>query len=192
LLLCGFFVAAATLPALAAPDSKGTDFWLTFPGNYYEVPTLTLFITGDVPTTGEVTIPGLGFSAAFSVTPPAVTTVVLPSNADLGSSSDLVENKGIHVTALNEVSVYGLNRISATTDAYLGLPTDILGTEYIVLAYKNVDIVNGTQFAIVGTQDGTTVTITPSVTTGGRVVGVPYTITMNPDLLTYSPAEMSG
>jgi hypothetical protein len=198
LLLCGFFVVAATLPALAAPDSKGTDFWLTFPGNFYGGATLTLFITGDVPTTGQVTIPGLEFSTPFTVTPPEVTSVSIPSSADLGSSSDVVTNLGIHVTALNEVSVYGLNRIIATTDAYLGLPTDILGTEYIVLAYKNVDVVNGTQFAIVGTQDGTTVTITPSVTTGGRVVGVPYTITMNQGQ-TYqlrntdpAPADLSG
>lgn len=174
LLLCGLFVVAATLPALAAPDSKGTDFWLMFNANYSGAQQLSLFITADVPTTGEVTIPGLGFSTPFSVTPPAVTTVVIPLGAEV-RTSDVVESKGIHVTALNEVTVYGLNRIPYTTDAYLGLPTDILGTEYIVLAYKG----GGTQFAIAAVQNGTTVTITPSVTTGGRTGGIPYNIAMN-------------
>ncbi len=50
--------------------------------------------------------------------------------------------------------MYGLNRIRFTTDAYLGLPTDILGTEYIVLGYKNTDVVNGSQLAVVGTRRG--------------------------------------
>jgi hypothetical protein len=75
-----------------------------------------------------------------------------------------------------------------TTDAYLGLPTDILGTEYIVLGYKNTSAtrsdgsiaeVVGSQFVIVAPQNGTQVTITPSVTTGSRPAGVPYTIALN-------------
>lgn len=140
---------------------------------------LSLFITGDTATTGTVEIPSLAFSAPFSVTPGTVTTVVLPSAAEM-RSSDLVENKGIHVTALAEVTVYGLSRIQFTTDAYLGLPTDILGTEYIVLGYQNSGFTfNGSELGIIGTADGTTVTIIPSVTTGGRPSGVPYTVTLN-------------
>ena len=46
-------------------DSKGTDFWLTFPGNYSSagaLPTSAYFyITSEVNTSGEVSIPGLGF-----------------------------------------------------------------------------------------------------------------------------------
>lgn len=180
LLLIGLFVSMSSHSASAAPDSKGTDFWLTFPGNAFccGTPTLSLFITGDTATTGTVEIPGLGFSTPFTVTPGTVTTVSIPLAAHL-TTSDIVETKGIHVTSQAEVSVYGLSRIPATTDAYLGLPTDILGTEYIVLGYKNSDVVNGTEFAIVGAASGTTVTITPSVTTGPRQVGVPYNIALN-------------
>ncbi|RZL04958.1 MAG: hypothetical protein EOO62_20175, partial [Hymenobacter sp.] len=87
----------------------------------------------------------------------------------------------IHVTSGQEVTVYGLNRMTATTDAYLALPTDVLGTQYINLGYLNSDLTNvmGTQFAIVGTVNGTVVTITPTVTAGTRLVNVPYTITLN-------------
>ena len=179
-------------------DSRGTEFWLMFTGNYsYSTPTLSLFIAGDIATTGTVTIPGLGFSAPFTITPGVVTTVVLPSSAQF-STSDVVENKGIHVTAGAEVSVYGLNRIPATTDAFLGLPTDILGTDHVVLGYPNVNILNGTQFGFVASADDTVVTVTPSVTTGSHPGGVPYTVNLSRGQAyqlrntNAAPADLSG
>lgn len=161
-----------------APDSKGTDFWLAFPGNY-SPGALSFFISGDEATTGTVSAPGTGFSTNFTVTPGSVTTVNLPTGTLEMNFSNTVENKGIHIVAGKEVTVYGLNRYQATTDAYLALPTDILGTSYINLGYKNTNVVNSTQFGIVATQNATTVTITPTVTTNGRLAGVPYNIVLN-------------
>ena len=171
------FALISTNISKAALDSKGTDFWLMFNGNL-GTPTLTIFITSDVNTSGTVSVPGIAFSAPFSVTANTVTQVVIPGSV-ANHTSDVVDNLGIHVTSLAEVTVYGLNYIPFTTDAYLGLPTDILGTDYVVLTYKNSNIVNGVQFGIVGTVNGTNVTITPSVTTGPRIAGVPYNITLN-------------
>ncbi len=201
----GFGVVASLLvlmsfatapPSGAASDSQGADFWLTFPGNL-GAPELTLFISGGTATTGTVAIPGLAFSQNFSVTPGAVTSVSLPTNASI-DTSDTVEDLGIHVTAGAEISVYGLNRVQYTTDAYLGLPTDILGTSYVVLGYENVDVVEGTEFAVVASQDGTVVTINPSVTTGTHTAGTPYTVNLDQGQ-TYqlrntdaSPADLSG
>jgi hypothetical protein len=164
--------------AADAPDSRGRDFWLAFPLNHQGTPELSLFITGETDTSGTVAVPGLGFSVPYTVTAGDITTVALPASAQI-AGSDVVSDLGIHVTAADEVTVYGLNRIPFTTDAYLGLPTDILGTDHVVLTYGNVNVVNGTQFAVVGTQDGTTVTITPSVTTGARTAGQPYTISLD-------------
>ena len=162
----------------AALDSKGTDFWLMFDENL-QLPVSTLFITSDVNTSGMVEVPGLAFSVPFNVTANTVTSVVLPSAVAV-HANDAVEDLGIHVTSLQEVTVYGLNYRPFSTDAYLGLPTDILGTDYIVLAYQNHTTVFGdVEFGIVATQDNTTVTITPSVTTGPRIAGVPYNIVMN-------------
>lgn len=160
----------------AALDSKGTDFWLMFNSNLGS-PTLTIFITSDVNTSGTVSIPGFAFSTPFSVTANSVTPVVIPSAAAT-HINDAVGSNGVHVTALNEVTVYGLNYVAFTTDAYLGLPTDILGTDYTILTYGN-SLANGVQFGIVGTQANTTVTIVPSATTGIRVAGVPYNIVLN-------------
>ncbi|MFT3705756.1 MAG: Ig-like domain-containing protein [Agriterribacter sp.] len=174
LLLSFSFVASKA----QAPDSKGKDFWLTFPGNY-SAGALTFFISGDEATTGTVSAPGIGFSVNFTVTPGAVTSVSLPTGTLELNSTDVIENKGIHITAGKEVTVYGLNRVQFTTDAYLALPTDILGTSYINLGYKNTNVVNSTQFGLVAAENGTVVTITPSVTTGARLAGVPYSITLN-------------
>jgi len=190
-------VLAVATGAKAAPDSRGTDFWLSFPTNYASTPTLSLFIAGETATTGTVSIPGLSSSVSFSVTPGVVTTVVLPAAAQ-ASSSDGIESKGIHVVSGDEVTVYGLNRIQYTTDAYLGLPTDILGTDYIVLAFPNTNSNGTTEFSVAATQNGTVVTITPSVTTGSRAAGVPYNVTLNAGQ-TYQlrnasapPADLSG
>lgn len=66
----------------------------------------------------------------------------------------------------------------SSIDAFLGLPIDILGTDYVVLGYKNLDVTAdvfdtfpGTQLVIAASLDNTTITITPSVTTGARTAG---------------------
>ena len=129
--------------AVTTPQtSAGTDFWVTFesnctfdgcgtpsgPGDLY------LFISGGTATTGTVTVPGISFSQAFSVTPGTATEIQLPSTAE-DDVSDSVEPDGVHITAGAPVSAYGLNTLEYTTDGYLGLPTDILGTSYIVEGY---------------------------------------------------------
>jgi PKD repeat protein len=179
----------------SAVDSQGTDFWLAFPGNL-GAGTLSLFVTGQQATSATVTIPSLTYCSSVTVTPGQVATVVVPTAASL-DTSELVESKGIHVTALKDVTVYGLNRLQFTTDAYLGLPTDILGTEYVVLGYKNSNIVNASQFAVVATAD-TNVTIRPSVATGSHPAGTPYTVALGRGqayLLrntANAPADLSG
>jgi len=157
-------------------DSKGTDFWLAFPMNY-QYQELAVFVTGETGTTGTVSVPGLGWSSDFGVTPGFTTTVGLP-NVEL-SASDSIENKGVHVTANDTVTVYGWNHADFSTDAYLSLPTEVLGTEYIILAYDNGGVITGTQFAVVGTENSTTVTIVPSITTDDHPAGAPYMITLD-------------
>ena len=162
-------------------SSQGTDFWLTFesncnaggcvegPGNLY------LFISGNTATTGTVTAPDSSFSQSFSVTPGVATVIQLPSPTE-DDLSDQIAQDAVHVTAGSAVSVYGLNTYTATTDGFTGLPTNILGTSYLVEGYGGG---GGSQFAIVGTQDGTTVTITPSENINSYTAGTPYQITLN-------------
>jgi len=168
-------------------QNKGGEFWLTFPEGSKADPSnlkeISLCLAGAPGTGVLVQMPRLGISIPATIG--ASGTVKVQLNPDLAelSGSDVIEDKGIHVTAEKAVCVVGLNHINFSTDAYLGLPTKLLGTEYIVLAYPNngsgVSTLNGTQFGLVATADGTTVQIIPSVTTDGHVAGDPYYITLD-------------
>lgn len=173
------FLFAGSLMA-QQKDNKGTEFWICFEKNLSLSDSRTLFITGDMATTGNVSIPGLAFSVNFSVVPDSITSINIPIAADVLADNG-IENKGIHITANDEVTVYGLNQRSASTDAFLALPVDILGTDHYLMAYRgdgrNFNIYS--QFAVVGTENNTTVTITPSLSARGRVAGVPYQVVLN-------------
>ena len=173
----GTTVCCTTEPCLST--SRGTEYWLTFPGNYApdtnHPPQPQLFITGAPGTLGTVSMPGLVVPFTTNFTIPAgpvggVVTVTLPAVADLGNANNLIQTNGIHVVASQSVSVYGYNHIPFTTDAFLGLSTRSIGKSYLVLSYRNVftgeQELNGSQFAIVATMDNTTVSIVPSSSMG--------------------------
>jgi len=176
---------AGPLPAASVLDTLGTDFWLAIPNNERSDSlseyTPYLFVTGNVATTGTVEIPGMSFIHPFSVTPGIATQIDLPTSA-MVTIIDGIEEMGIHVTTGEEVTVYLVNRKRASTDACLAYPTDVLGTRYLALSYRNWVIgLSGiyTQLVMVGTRDATSVTITLPVSTGVRTAGVPYTITLD-------------
>ncbi len=179
--VCGYGTSA---------DSQGTDYWLAFPGNTaggsLSTPQLTLVIAAEQDATGTVSIPGLNFSTGFFVAADTTATVSLPSGADLGGGSDVVSNLGIHVVSDNPVTIDGLSQETQDEEGYLGLPTALLGTEYVVMAYKNTQSFSplvpdelGSQLAIVATANNTTVSITPSATTGTHGAGQTFDITLN-------------
>ncbi|MFN9912664.1 MAG: hypothetical protein ACK53L_08770, partial [Pirellulaceae bacterium] len=100
---------------------------------------------------------------------------MLPEEADIGFLWSRIRNNGIRVTSNRDYAVNGLNWKPFTTDAYLGLPKDVLGTDYIILGWKNS---NGlydlmTQFAFVATENNTVVSITPTE----DIAPVPATLT---------------
>lgn len=161
-----------------ARDSRGTDFWLAFPRNYSEPPALTLFLAGEAATTGRVEVPGIGFSEPFDVEPGKVTSVRLPADAQISGDTPVIEDRGIHVTAASEVSVYGLNRIQYTTDAYLGLPVDALGNRYRLASYTGA-FGAGPQGTIVATANDTKVTITPTHDLADGRPAEPFDITLD-------------
>lgn len=177
-ILTFFLVFTSALSFGQQLDSQGTEFWICFEKNFTG-DSRTLFITGDQATSGVVSIPGLGFSVNFNVTPDSITSVAIPLTADVQAANG-IEDKGIHVTAGKEITVYGLNQRSASTDAFLALPLDILGTDYYIMGYRGDFSFNiYSQFAVVGTEDGTTVTITPSMSAQGRVAGIPFIVALD-------------
>ena len=65
--------------------------------------------------------------------------------------------KGIKVAASSDVSVYGLTFQEYITDGFLGIPTNNLGMQYVVMMFQPD---RTAMFAVIGTQNATTVQIT--------------------------------
>jgi IgGFc binding protein/Bacterial Ig-like domain (group 1)/Secretion system C-terminal sorting domain len=177
IILLLFIFGILSAQTLRAQDSKGTAFWICFPGNLTSQNT-ELYITANQASTVTIDIPGLAFNTVVAVAPGGLQTVSIPAAAQV-QSQFVAENKGIHITATTEVTVYGMNAQTATTDAFLAFPLDAIGMEYYILGYnKDFGFSNPTQATIVGTQNATTVTITTTVTGGGFVAGVPANIVL--------------
>ncbi|HJT23152.1 MAG TPA: IgGFc-binding protein, partial [bacterium] len=173
------------LPAEAAITSRGTEFWLAFPqgaGNTSQPATLQVLIASTTDNAGQVQVPGIGFSVPFTIAAGGTTQILLPAGAE-DKFSDAVSTLGIHVTAVSQVSVYGLNNVQYASDGYLGLPVEALGTNYMVCSYRNETYQGSSlissEFTVVGIQDCTNVTITPRLSVGSHAGGVPYSVTLN-------------
>ncbi|HET6510866.1 MAG TPA: IgGFc-binding protein, partial [Candidatus Kapabacteria bacterium] len=165
-------------------ESRGKDFWLCFPQNArFEIGliNLRLYITGDRNTRGVVTIPGLNFRKEFVVPAQQIIQVDLDSAVQI-TLSERVMDLGVHVEAENPIAVFGLSNRKASTDSYLALPTDVLGTTYRAMGYHapTADPTFATQFNIVATEDNTSVMITlTGDTKGGRKAGETFAIQLN-------------
>ncbi len=167
-------------------STNGRNFWLAFPGNEPDETTnplaLSVCITGVTGTTGVLTAPFYGISTPFTI--PASGSVQIPIDKKLSlEKSDTIETKGIHIVSSLDVAVYARSREDYTTDSYLAIPTTCLGSEYLVLGYRNLWIgspdLNGSEFGIVAQADNTRVTVKPTKKTNGHNAGVAYSFTLN-------------
>jgi hypothetical protein len=164
---------------LVANDSLGTNFWVAFYNMDNSGVNLSLYISSPVAATGMVTIPGLNITNHFSVAAGGVTNVFIASSAMI-TNYDEIENGGIHITASQPVSVYGVDYSEYLSAAFTAYPTTLLGTNYCLMAHPEsfslaiIPPPNGntympeggggstyaSQFAIVATANNTTVMIT--------------------------------
>jgi hypothetical protein len=174
-------------PPTTTCDCTATDFWLAFPGNLALDPDATrnptLIIQSETAARVTIEIPDLNFTQIHFLAANTAKQVSVPRAVELGFVSDAIEKKGIHVFSDEPVQVQGVNNVQYAVDGFLALPTELLGTEHLVLGYRNVHpeprVINGSQFAIVAVTDETTVVITPTVDTDGHPAGVPYALTLN-------------
>ena len=174
LAVCGLFNAQAQ-PGIS---SKGTDHWLGFLRNNDGVLRLTLFLSADQDASGTVSLPLQGWSQDFTIAADAVTLVELPVEA-MHTSSEVVENKGVHVTSDVPISVFAESYQHATEEASLIYPLPSLGTEYRVMAYAGFPELDpyASELLIVATENATEVEITPTAATlGGHPAGLPFLV----------------
>ncbi|NQV01611.1 MAG: Ig-like domain-containing protein, partial [Bacteroidia bacterium] len=137
--------------------SVGTDFWIAFQPNWNNnPPELRISISSNYSTTGSVYSEFPGVNQDFTVVTGVITEVFVPSGVRQFAG---IESKGIRITSEDPISVYGLNRIGASTDAYLALPVNALGTDYRVVSYNASGVGSPSRFSVVATEDNTVVTM---------------------------------
>ncbi len=151
-----------------------------------------IFITSDVPTGGVIRYrnrAGELRTQNFQIANPAqIFTFGLPfegieldgfnrnGQVNRFAQGERVGTQTFHITATSDVTVYGLNQGYLTSDAFLALPVNALGREYRIMAYSSdgqgvafrpTEPASSTpsQFAVIATEDNTTVRIRPSAPT---------------------------
>lgn len=173
-------IAAAMVAVAVGPTTAYANvLYFADPINFDQQETDTLFVYGAAGTVGTVSSPS-GFSSGFTVGANNVTSVVVPSSYDL-TTSGAITNNGFMVSTSDPAANVGasiLSREPFTTDTTYLFNSTALGTSYYAVGAPN-SIGEPSQLSIVGTQAGTTVTITPSTTfASGQAAGVPFTVTL--------------
>ncbi|MGI4749698.1 MAG: PKD domain-containing protein [Janthinobacterium lividum] len=184
---CRIFLLLILL-AFACPvfsqTNKGTEFYTAYMANIRGVTgnntcQMSLYLTSDVSTSGTITVADGSFSTSFSVTANQVTTVTMPQTAFLATEGQSL--KGIHIVAAAPIVVFAHIYASAVSGATLLLPVATLAKDYYSINYtqRSNEPNCYSSFAVVATEDTTTVEITPTATlNSGHTANTPFTITM--------------
>ena len=164
--------------------SQGTEFWTAYmdhvdPPDGNPASEMDLYITSDVNTTGTVQIADGSFTQNFTVTANKVTVLAMPATAFLGNQG--LFNKGIHITSAKPIAIYAHIFAQNSSGATLLLPVNSMGKDYYSINYTQ--LANATAystFLIIGTEDNTTVEITPStVLLDGTPANIPFQVKLN-------------
>lgn len=191
------------LHAQPASDSKGREFYLAFPPNDRSLsiePELAIHITADSIAGGIVyatTRSGTTNQFPFAITRPnELVSIRLPNHtlyelqgASMGSRDvDRIMPASVVVRSDADVTVYASSRELQSTDAWLVLPVDALGTTHRVVSYSSDIIaprfplpsnVYPSQFVIVATRDSTIVTVDLPVNRTAMQTGSSRTIRLD-------------
>jgi hypothetical protein len=189
-------ILAVLLPAslhAQKKDNLGKEFYMAFAenqgGQTFNPPEdlnfFALYITSKVPANVTVEVKGLGFLQKIVTTPGKISTVELPDGKNFGdptleisTDEQVVSGMSVHVTSDEEIAVYGINSKQYSTDAFMALPIDVLGTEYRTMNYQSSSLGNTPgEFWIVAVSDSTNITITPKATTANGInAGTPIKV----------------
>jgi hypothetical protein len=177
-------------------DHRGREFRMAFlqTNGADDAPLLGLSVACEKPTTGTITYLNSNSTKVQVVNitvPNSPIFVTLDSNELLlpPPRSAEITRRTILIQFNDEVTLYGINTQRWSSDAFVALPYDVLGTQYTVLAYPNTidPTVIGTpagrsdfpsQFAIIAMEDNTVVQIDPTAALNNHPRS-PFSITMN-------------
>jgi hypothetical protein len=151
--------------SLNAQNTDGTDFWVTFGGNYlsamqtYDKVDLQIRIANrNQYNTVYLHYTNLGITDTLYLAPQEVVTPPLDNfrKQAVYNTSTTTNNKSIHITSDSPITAYAMNQFLHSTDATNILPITALGKEYYHISYTPRANARDA-YAVVATEDGTVV-----------------------------------
>lgn len=204
LVYAAILLSAATIPLTAQPTgSRGKDFWLAFMPNFHPnglsndprlrlEDSLYIYIAATAPTRVTISYPDLRSGNrqssvlnitntnkvyAFSVPWEGYELEGFNHSGQLinGGQNEIPAPQTFHIVSEQDISVYALSQARTTSDAFLALPTPVLGVDHYVMSYNSdgfldnynsiSSAVTPSQFVVVAVQDNTQIRITPTAPT---------------------------
>jgi gliding motility-associated-like protein len=172
-------------------STEGNDFWVGFMNNWDTDPQgnpilLEIYVSAKDSTRGVLDIPrNDAFTPiSFKVFPGQATLISIPTSMAMPNDFSGIEDKGIHITAESQVSVFAMNKRRYSADETVVLPTYSLSNEYLVMSHwedgnRNNNDNSNSELVIVAVADNTNVRITPSVATSdGHNAGETFTVNL--------------
>lgn len=189
------FVLLGCLTNAQVPSTMGRDFWVAFLPNGSD--SLSLWVSGNVETTGQVSTTTGNWTQTFTVSPGQMTGISIPRRYAISHDEDDMEqvlDLGLHVTTRAAVSLYASNYANASFDNTNVLPTDGLRRHYLIQTTGAT--VKNNEFCVLAVQDSTWVYIKMSANSSGGnfVAGRTDSVLMNSGqtLLVQSASDLSG
>lgn len=193
----GLILAMPAIAQAQSYDTKGKSFWVSFIENFTSTESraqLALYLSCDRPASVTISYLDNGHSITVPLNVPN-TVVEVDIDDVFGEDTELngadaigteITRRSYHITASEDITVYGLSLETYSCDAFLVYPEDVLSEQHVVLAYQNMpeDTANGmarmpSEFAILATTNNTNVEIRPQARINGRADMAPIVITLN-------------
>ena len=200
-MLCLLLLLSGAVSAFAQ-STVGTDFWVAFMPNGTSDNSISLDLVSasHCNSLGTITNEYAGFTASFEVIANEVTTINLPEEiAYFGEQSDVVLHNAFHVTTTNEIALYASNYKISSYDVGKLLPTDALGSEYVLQTYPSDGMYDYAcpVFSVIAIEDNTEVLINlTSDSKGGHYANQPFTVVLDKgecyQVQAFSDGDFSG
>lgn len=176
----------------SAQSTQGKEFWFSFMQNGYKNNNGTwvetqLMISAKRACSGTVSNPRTSWSRDFTVDDESVVVLSIPEVQGYNEDNEGdASNFGLLLTASDTVSVFTANCATNSFDASYVLPSESLGSNYIVQcaiqsrnhwAFPDMET---SAFLIVATEDNTVIDIVPTVATiDGHTAGTSYAVSLD-------------
>ena len=151
-------------------DNAGSEFILGFMQNSDSNLDVEIFVTTMEVSTVNVNISAPRYTSTtifqqMTVTAGTIQQVQLDGNLRMSGNSK--DTKALYIIADNNIVIYGVNKAGYSNDAFLGLPVNVLGTDYYAITYDPAT--EQTQVMVIGTEDSTAISIALPTSMNGNV-----------------------